>query len=82
MPMRYAPERMKSMFPMFVANGVLGIRDTGTEMRVADIDLLRKQIANGSCLGPRVVATGQVVDGRPTRASAALSGSCRSASYS
>jgi hypothetical protein len=60
------PERMESMFPLLVANGVLGIRDMGTDMRVADIDPLRKQIAMGSRLGPRIVATGQILDGRPT----------------
>jgi imidazolonepropionase-like amidohydrolase len=57
---------MESMFPLLVANGVLGIRDMGTDMRVADIDPLRKQIAMGSRLGPRIVATGQILDGRPT----------------
>jgi imidazolonepropionase-like amidohydrolase len=34
-------ERLDSMFPMFVANGVLGIRDMGTSMPLADIDHLR-----------------------------------------
>ena len=58
------------MLPMFVANGVLGIRDMGTDMKAADIRLLRKQIADGSRIGPRTVATGQILDGRPTPASA------------
>lgn len=31
------PERIDSMFPMFVANGVLGIRDMGTSMSLAEI---------------------------------------------
>jgi imidazolonepropionase-like amidohydrolase len=63
-------ERLDNMFPMLVANGVLGVRDMGTDMRVADIDPLRKQIADGSLLGPRIVATGQILDGRPKPASA------------
>jgi imidazolonepropionase-like amidohydrolase len=58
-------ERLDSMFPVFVANGVLGIRDMGTSMPLADIDHLRQQIASGSRLGPRIVAAGPILDGRP-----------------
>ena len=58
-------ERLDSMFPMFVANGVLGIRDMGTSMPLAEIDHLRKQTANGSRLGPRIVAAGPLLDGHP-----------------
>jgi imidazolonepropionase-like amidohydrolase len=58
-------ERFDSMFPMLMANGVLGIRDMGTSMPLADIDHVRKQIANGSRLGPRFVAAGQILDGHP-----------------
>jgi imidazolonepropionase-like amidohydrolase len=62
--------RFESMFPMFVANGVLGIRDMGTSMPLAEIDQLRKQIANGSLLGPRFVTSGPILDGhaKPMRA--------------
>ena len=35
-------ERLDRMFPTFVANGVLGIRDMGTPMPLADIDQLRQ----------------------------------------
>ena len=58
-------ERLDSMFPTFVANGVLGIRDMGTSMPLADIDHLRQQIASGSRLGPRIIAAGPLLDGRP-----------------
>jgi hypothetical protein len=58
-------ERLDSMFPTFVANGVLGIRDMGTSMPFADIGRLRQQTANGSRLGPRIVAAGPILDGRP-----------------
>ena len=58
-------ERLDSMFPMFIANGVLGIRDMGTSMPLADIDHLRQQTASGSRLGPRIVAAGPILDGRP-----------------
>src|SRR5580704_13391343 len=58
-------ERMDSMFPLFVANGVLGIRDMGTPMPLAEIEHLRQQTTNGSMLGPRIVAAGPILDGRP-----------------
>jgi imidazolonepropionase-like amidohydrolase len=58
-------ERIDTMFPMFVANGVLGIRDMGTFMPLAEIDRLRHETASGSRLGPRIVAAGPILDGRP-----------------
>jgi imidazolonepropionase-like amidohydrolase len=58
-------ERLDSMLPTFVANGVLGIRDMGTSMPLAEIDRLRHETANGSRLGPRIVAAGPILDGRP-----------------
>ena len=58
-------ERLDSMFPLFVANGVLGIRDMGTPMPLAEIERLRQQTAHGSLLGPRIVAAGPILDGRP-----------------
>ncbi len=58
-------ERLDTMFPTFVANGVLGIRDMGTSMPLAEIDRLRHETANGSRLGPRIVAAGPILDGRP-----------------
>jgi imidazolonepropionase-like amidohydrolase len=58
-------ERLDSMFPLFVANGVLGIRDMGTPMPLAEIEHMRQQTANGSQLGPRIVAAGPILDGRP-----------------
>jgi imidazolonepropionase-like amidohydrolase len=58
-------ERLDSMFPTFVANGVLGIRDMGTSMPLAEIDRLRHETANGSRLGPRIVTAGPILDGRP-----------------
>lgn len=58
-------ERISTMFPMFVANGVLGVRDMGTDVDLAQVDLVRKQVANGDRLGPLIVSTGQILDGRP-----------------
>jgi hypothetical protein len=58
-------ERLDSMFPMFVANGVLGIRDMGTSMPFPEIDHVRQQTTNGSRLGPRIIVAGPILDGRP-----------------
>jgi hypothetical protein len=59
----YAP-RIDSWMPLLVANGVLGIRDMGSPMKLSDVDLLRKDIAAGKRLGPRIVDGASVVDGR------------------
>ena len=51
----------ETYFPMFIANGVTGVRD----MAVADLEFLkrlRKAMLDGKLLGPRIVA-GQMVDG-------------------
>jgi imidazolonepropionase-like amidohydrolase len=58
-------ERLDSMLPMFVANGVLGIRDMGTSMALEEIDQLRKATQTGARLGPLIVAAGPILDGRP-----------------
>jgi hypothetical protein len=57
-------ERLDGMFPLFVANGILGIRDMGTSMPLPDIVHIRQETANGSRLGPRIVAAGPILDGR------------------
>jgi Amidohydrolase family len=59
------PERLDSMFPMFVANGVLGIRDMGTSMPLPEFEQLRKDTRNGARLGPLIVSGGPILDGRP-----------------
>jgi imidazolonepropionase-like amidohydrolase len=48
-------------FPMFVANGVTGVRNMG-----GDLDQLlrwRAEISSGKLLGPRIVTCGPIVDG-------------------
>jgi hypothetical protein len=59
----WAP-RIDSWMPLLVANGVLGIRDMGSPMKLADVNRLRQEIAEGKQPGPRIVATGSIVDGR------------------
>ena len=49
--------------PLFVSQGVTGVRDTG-----GDIDSLviwRERTASGALLGPRIVGSGPVLDGHP-----------------
>lgn len=52
------------MLPLFVANGVLGVRDLG----VHDLDAilrLRAESAAGKIISPRIVSAGKVLDGVP-----------------
>jgi len=58
------PPRIDSWMPLLVANGVLGVRDMGSPMKLSDVDRLRKGIAEGKQLGPRIVDGGPIVDGR------------------
>jgi len=37
----------------------------GTDMSLADVDAIRRQVANGERLGPRLVTTGQILEGGP-----------------
>jgi Amidohydrolase family len=49
------------ILPLFIANGVTGVRDMGGDVPV----LLewRKQIADGTIIGPRIVISGPMLDG-------------------
>jgi imidazolonepropionase-like amidohydrolase len=52
------------MLPLFVANGVLGVRDLG----VHDLDSIlrwRAEAATGKLISPRIVTAGKVLDGVP-----------------
>lgn len=59
----YAP-RIDSWMPLLVANGVLGIRDMGSPMKMADVKRLREEIAVGSRPGPRIIDAGPILDGQ------------------
>ncbi len=48
-------------FPMFIANGVLGVRNMGGVPK--DVFQWRADVASGRILGPKMVACGPVVDG-------------------
>jgi len=50
-------------FPLFVANGVTGVRNTGGHP--ADLKRWREELRDGKRVGPRLIACGPVVDGPP-----------------
>src|SRR5262249_52646802 len=49
---------------LLIGNGVTGVREMGTFVPLATIKGIRKQIADGKLLGPRIFAAGPVVDGQ------------------
>ncbi len=51
------------VFPLFVANGVTGVRDMSSDLALAA--RLRPQLERGEVLGPRLVAASPIVDGPP-----------------
>jgi hypothetical protein len=52
------------MLPLFVANGVLGVRDLGVH-DLDDILLWREQAKMGKIVSPRIVTAGKILDGYP-----------------
>jgi len=60
---------IETFFPMFIANGVTGVRDMGGNLSI--LGQVRKDINEGKLLGPRIIA-GQLIDG-PTPVWPALS---------
>lgn len=59
----WIPDGEELVLPLFVANGVTGVRDMG-----GDLSLLKKwrsEIEAGTILGPRMVISGPMIDGNP-----------------
>jgi hypothetical protein len=48
-------------FPLFLSNGVTGIRDMGDPLD--ELKTCRRDVENGTFLGPRMVFSGPIVDG-------------------
>ena len=59
----FAPT-LDSWMAVFVANGVLGMRDMGSPMKLADVRHLREEIVAGLRAGPRIVDAGPILDGQ------------------
>ena len=51
--------------PLFIANGVTGVRDMGGELEV--LQQWRKEITAGTLIGPRMVISGPMLDGPQPR---------------
>lgn len=59
------PHSKEIALPLFIANGITGVRDMGGELEV--LQQWRKEISAGSLLGPRIVMSGPMLDGPQPR---------------
>lgn len=50
-------------FPLFIANGITGIRDMGGDIPLSEIETFKEQIRSGSRLGPEIFAAGPILEG-------------------
>jgi imidazolonepropionase-like amidohydrolase len=57
----WLPKNEKVILPLFVANGITGVRDMGGDLE--ELKAWRAQIAAGKLLGPRMVISGPMLDG-------------------
>jgi len=57
----WIPKEERVILPLFVANGVTGVRDMGGDLET--LRSWRSQIAGGKLLGPRLVIAGPMLDG-------------------
>src|SRR5579864_9262751 len=59
------PRGKEVALPLFIANGITGVRDMGGELEV--LQKWRKEIAAGTLIGPRIVMSGPMLDGPKPR---------------
>jgi imidazolonepropionase-like amidohydrolase len=59
------PHGKEIALPLFIANGITGVRDMGGELDV--LQQWRKEIAAGALIGPRIVMAGPMLDGPQPR---------------
>jgi imidazolonepropionase-like amidohydrolase len=57
----WLPKDEHIILPLFVANGVTGVRDMGGDLE--ELKVWRAEIAAGKLLGPRMVISGPMLDG-------------------
>ena len=50
-------------FPLFIANGVTGIRDMGGDIPLPQVAQIKNEIAEGSRIGPEIFAAGPILEG-------------------
>jgi hypothetical protein len=59
-------DRIGYFMPLYIANGVTGVRDRASDMSAGEMMELQKEIETSNILGPRLgVMTGKIVDGPP-----------------
>jgi imidazolonepropionase-like amidohydrolase len=59
------PDAADISLPMFIANGVTGVRDMGSDL--LEVQNLRNEIEAGRMLGPRIYTAGPMLDGPQPR---------------
>jgi imidazolonepropionase-like amidohydrolase len=59
------PQGKEITLPLFIANGITGVRDMGGELDV--LQQWRKEISAGALIGPRIVISGPMLDGPKPR---------------
>ncbi len=59
------PRGKEVTLPLFIANGITGVRDMGGELEV--LEQWRREIFAGTLLGPRIVMSGPMLDGPQPR---------------
>jgi imidazolonepropionase-like amidohydrolase len=59
------PRADEISLPLFVANGVTGVRDMGSDLQI--VESWRDEIEAGRMLGPRIMTAGQMLDGPEPR---------------
>ena len=55
-------DRPNYFFSLFLANGVTGVRDMGGSLTFEQINQIRREIAAGKLLGPRIFMSGRILD--------------------
>src|SRR5277367_3050980 len=59
----WLPDGKELVLPLFVANGITGVRDMGGDLHL--LQDWRNQINAGTTIGPRMVLSGPMIDGAP-----------------
>jgi imidazolonepropionase-like amidohydrolase len=59
----WLPGGKEIILPLFVANGITGVRDMGGDLHL--LKEWRDQIDSGTIVGPRMVISGPMIDGAP-----------------
>ncbi|MGH9746298.1 MAG: amidohydrolase family protein, partial [Candidatus Acidiferrales bacterium] len=66
----WVPGGKEVTLPLFIANGITGVRDMGSELDL--ILAARGDIAQGKLLGPRMIVAGPMLDGPKTQFPASI----------